>query len=67
AAAARRAAARAPDRFERQDEAFFERVRAAYARRADDQPQRFVRIDSAPERAAVQVAVLAAVEARAWW
>jgi dTMP kinase len=47
-AAQRRAAARAPDRFEAQDVAFFQRVRAGYeARRAAD-PGRFVCIDAAP-------------------
>jgi dTMP kinase len=52
-AAQRRAAARAPDRFEAQDGAFFERVRAGYeARRAAD-PGRFVRIDAAPPPAQV--------------
>jgi len=45
-AAQRRAAVRAPDRFERQDEAFFERVRAGYAARAAAAMQRFVRIDA---------------------
>jgi dTMP kinase len=47
-AAQRRAAARAPDRFESQDGAFFARVRAGYeARRAAD-PGRFARIDASP-------------------
>lgn len=45
-AAARRAAARDPDRFEAQDTAFFERVQAAYRRRADEAPRRVVRIDA---------------------
>jgi dTMP kinase len=52
-AAQRRAAARAPDRFEAQDGPFFQRVRAGYeARRAAD-PDRFVRIDAAPAPAQV--------------
>jgi dTMP kinase len=39
------AAARAPDRFESEDHAFFERVRAAYARIANEEPGRVKRID----------------------
>ena len=46
-AAGRRAAARDADRFEREDLAFFERVRAAYLARAAAEPERFVVIDSA--------------------
>jgi dTMP kinase len=57
AAAARRGAARAPDRFERQDDAFFDRVRAAYAARAAAAPQRFVCIDASCTRDAVWVQV----------
>lgn len=52
-AAQRRAAARVPDRFEQQDEAFFERVRAGYAARAQATPSRFVRLDAAGDRGAV--------------
>ena len=62
-AAARRAAARAPDRFERQDEAFFVRVHAGYTRRCAAMPQRFVRIDAAQARDAVRAQVLAGVRA----
>ncbi len=46
-AAQRRAAARAPDRFESEDQAFFDRVHAGYAARAAAQPARFARIDAA--------------------
>jgi dTMP kinase len=60
-AAQRRAAARAPDRFEAQDSAFFARVRAGYAQRAHQQPQRFTRIDATPAPAQVWAQVCAAV------
>ena len=62
-AAARRAAARAPDRFESQDEAFFERVRAGYAARAAADPGRFVRLDAARDAGAVREQLLAALQA----
>ena len=66
-AAARRAAVRAPDRFERDDAAFFERVRRGYALRAEQAPDRFVRIDAAPAPQAVWQAVERAVAERGWW
>ncbi|HEY9022956.1 MAG TPA: dTMP kinase [Burkholderiaceae bacterium] len=65
-AAQRRAQARAADRFEQQDLAYFERVRAAYAARAAAMPQRFAHIDSALEREAVARQIEAALEARGW-
>jgi dTMP kinase len=52
-AAQRRAAARAPDRFERQDVSFFARVRDGYAARAAQSPARFVRIAADGDPAAV--------------
>jgi dTMP kinase len=61
-AAQRRAAARAPDRFEAQDLAFFERVHAGYAARMAAEPQRFARIDAARERERVWAQVRSAVE-----
>lgn len=45
-AAARLSVARQPDRFEAQDEAFFERVRAMYLSRQQAQPARFVVIQA---------------------
>lgn len=65
-AAERRAAARAPDRFEQQDAAFFVRVRQAYADRAAQAPRRFARIDAALPREAVWQQVTAVLEARGW-
>ena len=63
-AAARRAAARAPDRFERLDEAFFGRVHAGYEQRCAAEPQRIVRIDADQARDTVRAEVVAAVSAR---
>ncbi len=45
-AAARLAGARAPDKFEAEPQAFFERVAAGYAARCAQFPQRFERIDA---------------------
>ncbi len=53
-AAERRARARAADRFEAEDLAFFERVRAGYLARMASAPRRFVRIDSARDPADVR-------------
>jgi dTMP kinase len=57
-AAQRRAAARTADRLEREDLAFFNRVREGYAQRAAGDPRRFVRIaaDQAREEVWAQVA-----------
>lgn len=66
-AAARRAAARAPDRFESQDAAFFERVRASYAARAAAAPARLCRVDAQGDIEAVWKQVQAQLEARGWW
>jgi dTMP kinase len=60
-AAARRAAARAADRLEREQEAFFERVRAGYARRQAEAGGRILRIDSDQPLEGVRAAVLAAL------
>ncbi len=65
-AAQRRAEARAADRFEREDLAFFERVRAGYAARMAAAPSRFARIDSSQDKPAVWAAITAELERRAW-
>ncbi|MGL6109266.1 MAG: dTMP kinase [Rubrivivax sp.] len=66
-AAERRAAVRTPDRFERQDEAFFERVRDGYARRLAQAPERFARLDASAERDAVWAQIQRALGQRPWW
>jgi dTMP kinase len=66
-AAERRGAARAPDRFEAQDAAFFERVRAGYAQRQAADPARWAVIDALPAQPQVWAQLQAAVEARPWW
>jgi dTMP kinase len=45
-ASERRSSARAPDKFESESEAFFERTRAEYLRRAEEAPERFFIVDS---------------------
>ena len=60
-AAVRLAGARMPDRFEAQPAAFFEQVRAGYARRMALDPARFVRIDADQSRESVWAQVRAAV------
>ncbi len=60
-AASRRAAARAADRFEAEDLAFFERVRAGYLARMREAPQRIVRIDSSHAKGEVQGQIDAAL------
>ena len=66
-AAQRRAAVRAPDRFESQDEAFFDRVREGYRLRAEADSSRFVRLDAGSDRETVWGQIAGAVAARGWW
>ena len=65
-AADRLAQARAPDRFEAQDAAFFERVAQGYAARAQAAPQRFSRIDAAQSRHAVWQQLTSTLVRRGW-
>ncbi|WP_137920023.1 dTMP kinase [Hydrogenophaga sp. 2FB] len=65
-AAQRLAAARAPDRFESQPQAFFERVAAGYAARLGEAPGRFARIASDRPKELVWQQVRQAVEQRGW-
>ncbi|MDH4151551.1 MAG: dTMP kinase [Betaproteobacteria bacterium] len=46
---------RAPDRFEREQQAFYERVRAAYLRRASEHPHRIKVIDAARPIPEIQI------------
>ncbi|HYN58326.1 MAG TPA: dTMP kinase [Rubrivivax sp.] len=66
-AAQRRGAARWPDRFERQDEDFFARVRDGYVQRMAQAPERFVRLDASAARAQVWAQIERALEQRRWW
>jgi dTMP kinase len=66
-AAERRAAQRAPDRFEAQDTAFFARVSAGYALRQAQQPQRFVRLNAAADKAQVWAQIQTAMQSQPWW
>lgn len=63
-AAQRLAGARVPDKFESQPQAFFARVAAGYAQRAQADPGRFLRVDAAQARDAVWRDVAAGVRAR---
>jgi dTMP kinase len=63
-AAARLAGARQPDRFEAQDQAFFERVREMYLSRMAQQPERFVLIQADQPQEIVARAIGQALAAR---
>jgi dTMP kinase len=62
-AAERLASARVPDKFESQPAVFFAAVRAAYARRQSEMPDRFALIDAAQSIEAVGADVLQALSA----
>lgn len=55
----------APDRIEREQDAFFERVREGFLQRARLQPERFCVIDAS--RSAAQVAAAAVAALEAYW
>ncbi|MGB0205197.1 MAG: dTMP kinase [Neptuniibacter sp.] len=58
-----RASARsAPDRFEQEKLNFFEKVRAAYLMRAENEPERFAVIDASRDLESVQEQILTAVK-----
>ncbi len=65
-AAERRGAARTPDRFEQQDEAFFERVIGGYRARAQADPARFARIDALQPQPQVAAQIEALLQGRGW-
>ena len=65
-AAQRRASARQADRLEREDQAFFQRVQAAYAQRAQAEPGRIARIDADAPLEAVWQRVQQVVQDRVW-
>jgi dTMP kinase len=66
-AAQRLSAARSPDRFEAQDQAFFERVRAGYRARIEHAPSRYAVIDAAQSPESVAHQVTAELTQRGWW
>jgi dTMP kinase len=65
-AAQRLTQARAPDKFEAQNAAFFSRVASGYAARAAAAPQRFARIHAHQAREAVWAEVRAVFSAKGW-
>ena len=60
----RNAATGTTDRFEREQQDFFERVRHVYLQRARQEPQRFAVIDATASRESVSQAIRTAVESR---
>ena len=63
-AAQRLAAARSPDKFESQSQAFFQRVVQGYAQRAAASPERFARINGHQALEQVRADVLASVQSK---
>lgn len=65
-AARRRALARAADRFEAEDEGFFDRVRDGYRQRMQQSPRRVQRLDAALAPAQVWAQVQETLQSRGW-
>ena len=65
-AAERLSGARVPDKFEAQPLEFFRRVAQAYAQRAAQSPERFVRIDASVARHKVWQQITSAMVRRGW-
>ena len=65
-AAERLSGTRVPDKFESQPLEFFRRVAQAYARRAAQSPERFVRIDASVARHKVWQQITSAMVRRGW-
>ena len=65
-AAQRLADARQPDKFEAESTKFFERVAAGYARRMQEAPARFARIDASCTPEQVWQQVVAVMEQKGW-
>lgn len=66
-AATRLAGARIPDKFESQPQAFFEQVASGYARRAEADPDRFIRINADQTLQQVRDAVMTALRSRGYF
>ena len=66
-AAQRLSAARAPDRFESQDQAFSSRVRQGYMDRMAQSPERFAVVDASRSPDEVGAQVQSIFEQRGWW
>ena len=65
-AAERLVQARSPDRFESQNAAFFKQVQSAYAKRRDESPNRFLRIDAAKTKHEVWQQLTRGLVSKGW-
>jgi dTMP kinase len=62
-ASVRRGAARSPDKFESETEAFFARTRAEYLRRAEEAPHRFAIVDASASIEQIRQALAGVIDA----